>query len=92
MIIVLFSDDVLDKLHIFGAQSTKRALMQFANIAGPDQPAHSRRLIRIFVAAYRINGYCSICRRTECQDQTARMCTLKWTSAARINIRVIFPC
>ena len=44
----------------YGAQSTKRALMQFADNAGPDQPAHSPSL-----SAYRINGYCSTCRRTK---------------------------
>ena len=34
----------------YDSQRTKRALMQFAGNAGPDQPAHSRRLIRAFVA------------------------------------------
>ena len=31
------------------AQFTKRALMQFADDTGPDQPAHLRRLIWAFV-------------------------------------------
>ena len=33
----------------YNAQGTKRVLMQFEENAGPDQPAHSRRLIWAFV-------------------------------------------
>ena len=32
------------------AQCMKRALINFADNAGPDQPAHMRRLIKAFIA------------------------------------------
>ena len=35
-----------------GAQRMEIALMQIADNAGPDQPAHSRKLIRPFVARF----------------------------------------
>ena len=38
--------------------------MQFADNEGPDQPAHSRRLIWTFVVRSK-HGYCGIFRRTE---------------------------
>ena len=38
---------------------------QFADNAGPDQPAHMRRLTRPSLPAYRINEYCNTCRWTE---------------------------
>ena len=44
---VVFNPDLN---YTYDAQRTKRALMQFAANRGPDQPAHSRRLIRAFVA------------------------------------------
>ena len=37
------------KIFSYDAQRTKGALMQFADNAGPDQPAQMRRLIRAFV-------------------------------------------
>ena len=37
-------------LNIYDAQNTKRALMQSADKAGPDPPAHSRKLIWAIVA------------------------------------------
>ena len=40
---------VMSTHNIIDAQLSRRALMQFADNAGPDQPAHSRRLIRTFV-------------------------------------------
>ena len=42
-------------------QRTKRALMQFADNTGPDQLAHSHRLMGPSLLADRINVYCSIC-------------------------------
>ena len=35
---------------LYDAQSIKRAFMQFADNAGPDQAVHSHRLSRAFVA------------------------------------------
>ena len=35
---------------MYDAQRMKKVLMRFADIAGPDQPAQMRRLIRAFVA------------------------------------------
>ena len=46
-------------------QCRKKALMQFAENAGPDQTKHLGRLIRPLLPANRINGYCSICQWTE---------------------------
>ena len=34
---------------VYDALHMKRALMQFADNKGPDQPAHLRRLTRVFV-------------------------------------------
>ena len=39
---------------IYDEQHTKRALMQFADNTGPDQPAHWRRLIWAFVVRLHI--------------------------------------
>ena len=54
----------------------KKALMQFADNAGPDQPALMRRLIRAFVARLQ-NQMCSICRqrllRSNCKDKHAHL-------------------
>ena len=47
------------------AQRMKRVLMQFANNVGPDQPS---------LSVYRINGYCSKCRRTENAQIRLRGC------------------
>ena len=65
---------------LFGAQHTKRALMQFADNAGPDQPAHSRRLIRPFVT-----------HLLEYSNQTARIRTLMWTFAILVWHMDLFP-
>ena len=36
---------------LYDAEHTKKALMQFGDNAGPDQPAHLQRLIRAFIAS-----------------------------------------
>ena len=48
--------------------------MQFADNAGPDQPAHKRRLIRAFIVRLQnqqILQYMS--KNRECSDQTAQI-------------------
>ena len=71
---------------------TKRAVMRFMDNADPDQPAHLRRLIRVFVARLQnqlILYYMS--KNRECPDETARMRIFIWTFAIRIWHMGLFP-
>ena len=58
----------------YNAEHTKKALMQFGDNAGPDQPAHLQRLVRAFIASIQnqwVLQYMSTNKK--CPDQTAQI-------------------
>ena len=89
----LVSNDVkfsylIKQLH---AQCTKKTLMQFANNAGPDQPAHLRRLVWAFVVRLQNQWILQyMWTNRECPDQTALVRTLA-LRCSHYGIRSFFP-
>ena len=67
-------------------------LMQIADDAGPDQPEHLRRLIRVFVARLQNQWKLQyMSKKRECCDRTARIRTLTWIFVFCIWHKGLFP-
>ena len=66
------------------AQSTKMAIIQFADNTGPDQPGHKRSMIRAFIVRLQnqwTRWYMSTNRK--CPDETVQMRKLIWPYVVR---------
>ena len=69
----------------FDTQFTKRALMQFAENAGLDQPAHLGRLIWAFIVRLQNQWILYV------DEQTAQLCMLIWNIPVCISHKSPFP-